>query len=448
LPVIELPYAARDVFKPYHARSQRWACMVAHRRAGKTVCTINDLIRRAVRGSKPDGRYAYVAPYLAQGKEIAWDYLKRYALPITLATNEAELRVTLINGASIRIHGADNPDRLRGAYLDGVVLDEYADMRPSVWGEVVRPMLADRQGWATFIGTPKGHNGFYSLMYGGEDAPAGLNGAIHNPDWFACTLRASETELLEAAELADMRRTMTPEQYEQEAECSFEAAIRGAYFGREMAEAQANGRIRTVPADAAAPVHTAWDLGIGDSTAIWFFQVVGSEIHVIDHYEASGQALGRYFEVLEARGYDYGNHYLPHDARARELVAGRSAVEEFAKWQFPRVLPQMKVLDRINAARLTLGRCWFDQERCWSGLEALRQYRADWDEKAQVYRKEPKHDWASHSADAFCYLAAGWRELVPDVDIPDPVRALLPSHPGKTKQTLDEMMADLEETNG
>lgn len=448
MPELVIPYRPRSVFKPYHARTQRWACMVAHRRCGKTVATINDEIRRATTQTKPDGRYAYVAPYLAQGKEIAWDYLKRYAQPITVAVNEAELRVTLINAASIRIHGADNPDRLRGAYLDGVVLDEYADMRPSVWGEVIRPMLADRQGWATFIGTPKGHNQFYSMMYGGAESPAGPNGAVHNPDWYAATLRASETNLLEAAELADMRRTMTPEQYEQEAECSFEAAIRGAYFGREMADAQRDGRITSVPVDSAAPVHTAWDLGIGDSTAIWFFQIVGAEIHVIDHYEASGQSLSRYFDVLGTRGYNYGNHYLPHDARARELVAGRSAVEEFAKWQYPRVLPQMKVLDRINAARLTMGRCWFDQERCWGGLECLRQYRADWDEKAQVYRKEPKHDWASHSADAFCYLAAGWRDMVPEAEPVDPIQALLPTVPGKTKQTLDEMLEELEMENG
>jgi phage terminase large subunit len=160
---IVLPYAPRKVFLPYHNRTQRWACIVAHRRCGKTVGCINDKIKRAVTSTKPHGRYAYVAPFLAQAKEVAWDYLKRFAEPITADKNEGELWLELINGARIRIHGADNPDRLRGPYLDGAVLDEYADMRPSVFGEVIRPMLADRQGWATFIGTPKGHNEFHAI---------------------------------------------------------------------------------------------------------------------------------------------------------------------------------------------------------------------------------------------------------------------------------------------
>src|SRR5512139_375476 len=276
--LVTLPYRPRKVFLPYHERQQRWSAIVAHRRCGKTTATIVDMIRHAILRTKPggatvleNGRYAYVAPFLSQGKEIAWDYIKRYARELVSEVNETELRVTLRNGARLRIFGSDHPDNLRGSYFDGVVLDEYAQMRASVWGEVIRPMLADRQGWATFIGTPQGHNAFYEIMYGGQVSPSGRLGAVNNPEWFAATYRADETGILPADELEDMRRTMTPENYEQEALCSFEAAIQGAYFGKELAQAEREGRIGRVPYEPGLPVHTAWDLGVGDATSIWFW---------------------------------------------------------------------------------------------------------------------------------------------------------------------------------
>jgi hypothetical protein len=282
-PRLRLDYRPRKVFLPYHRRRERWAVIVAHRRCGKTVACINDMIRRAATLEKPNGRFSYVAPFMTQAKETAWDYLKRYALPITAAKNEAELWVELVNGARIRIQGADNPDRLRGSYLDGVVLDEFADMRPSVWGEVIRPMLADREGWATFIGTPKGRNEFYEIWQRGQGDPA----------WFALRLKASETRLLPIAELASARSAMTPEQYEQEFECSFEAAILGAYYGKELANAEREGRIKIVPVDALLPVHTAWDLGIGDSTAIWMFQVAAGEVRLVDFLQTISDTIDR-----------------------------------------------------------------------------------------------------------------------------------------------------------
>ena len=217
---IKLPYAPRRVFLSYHARIKRWSCIVAHRRCGKTVACINDMIKKAIIINRPHGRYAYVAPFLAQAKEVAWEYLKRYAAPIITDKNEGELWVELINGSRIRLHGADNPDRLRGNYLDGVVLDEFGDMRPSIWGEVIRPMLADRGGWATFIGTPKGRNEFAKVFERSQS----------NPDWFSAMLRASQTGILPEDELASALEDMTPEQYEQEFECSFDAAITGSIF--------------------------------------------------------------------------------------------------------------------------------------------------------------------------------------------------------------------------
>jgi len=399
---ITLPYAPRGVFLPYHERTQRWSAIVAHRRCGKTVACLNDMIRRALTGRLEHGRYAYVAPYLSQAKEVAWEYLKRFAQPVITDKNEAELWVELIGGARIRIHGADNPDRLRGAYLDGVVLDEYADMRPSVWGEVIRPMLADRQGWGTFIGTPKGRNEFFRVT----------ERAKTDPQWFSLILRASETKLLAQTELDDARAEMTPEQYAQEFECSFDAAILGAYYGAHVAEAERAGRVGQIDVDPALPIHTAWDLGIGDSTAIWCFQIAPDGLRVVDYIEDHGKALPHYAAALRAKGYTTGIDFVPHDARAREIGTGRTRVETLTSLgRKPQLVPAHTVDDGINALRVSFGRIWFDATRCAEGLEALRQYRADYDERLKAFKPTPRHDWSSHGADAARYMAMAWREL-------------------------------------
>jgi hypothetical protein len=366
---------------------------------------VNDLIGKALAlKAHQNGRFAYVAPFLSQAKEVAWEYLKRYALPATRNANESELWVELINGSRIRIHGADNADRLRGAYLDGVILDEYADMRSSVWGSIIRPMLADRQGWATFIGTPKGRNSFFEIYQQG----------MKSDEWFTSMLRASETFILPQTELDDARATMTPEQYEQEFECSFEAAIVGAYYGSDLAAGEREGRIGEHDYDPALPVHCAWDLGIGDSTAIWLAQFPPGGIRCIDVIEDHGKALHHYVNVLNSKPYKYGIDFLPHDAQARELQTGKTRVEALASLgrKDLRVVPDQTVEDGINAARLTLPVTYF-HSRCGAGIEALRQYRRFFDEKTKAFRNKPHHDWTSHFADAFRYLALGWRELAP-----------------------------------
>lgn len=400
-----IPYAPRRQFIPYHSRQERFAVIVAHRRCGKTVATINDLIRRAITCENPNGRFAYIAPLYNQAKDVAWAYLKHYAEPVLAgAPNESELRVDLLNGARIRLYGADNPDRLRGIYLDGVVLDEYADMHPGVWGEVIRPLLADRQGHATFIGTPKGRNAFFDMFERGQS----------DPDWLSVMLRASETLIVPQSELDAARKDMTPEQYEQEFECSFEAAILGAYFGKEMAQAEREGRITTVAYDPNVPVHTAWDLGLNDSTAIWFWQVVADEVHVIDFYENHGQQIPHYVSVIRSKPYAYGEHWFPVDVRARVLGMTRSRIEQLLELGLkPRILSDQKVMDGINAARVILGRTWFDRG-CEAGLEALRQYRTAFDDKLRAFKDHPLHDWTSHAADAFRYLAMAYRELKPE----------------------------------
>jgi phage terminase large subunit len=405
---VKLGYEARAEFVPFHMRTERWACLVAHRRAGKTVACVADVVDAALRCEKPDPRFAYVAPLYVQAKDVAWAYLKRFTAPIPgVEFNESELRADfpVANGiARVRLYGADNYDRMRGVYLDGAILDEYADMPPAAWGEVIRPALADRQGWAVFIGTPKGRNAFWEKW---EQAKA-------DPAWFHLMLKASDTGLLPATELEAARRDMTPEQYEQEFECSFEAAILGAYYGKEIAEAERSGRITEVAHDPALPVHTAWDLGISDSTAIWFFQMAGGEIRVIDFYENHGQPLAHYASVLASKPHRYEHDWVPHDAKVRELGTGRTRIETLISLnRRPRLVPDHDVEDGINAARLTIPRVWFDVTNCRDGIEALRQYRTEFDEKKRAFKKTPRHDWTSHTADAFRYLAMAWREMVP-----------------------------------
>lgn len=373
--------------------------MVAHRRAGKTVACLNDTIRDAFNCPLPNPRYAYVAPYRVQAKTIAWDYAKRFTAPIPGATfNESELRVDLPNGSRITLFGADNYDALRGTYFDGVVLDEFGDMDPKAWTEVIRPALSDRQGWAVFAGTPRGKNAFYDMRN---------RGLKHQDGWTALVLKASETGILSADELKDARDSMDGNAYNREYECDFEASVEGAYYADEMAKAEAEKRITRVPIEPTVRVDTWWDLGIDDATAIWFVQDVGKERRIVDYLEVSGEGLPQIAKRLDAKGYRYGRHILPHDAEARELGTGVSRIETLHALGVnnTEVIPAQAVADGINATRLMLSRCWFDAERCERGLEALKQYRREWDGKRQVWRERPLHDWCSHAADAFRYGA-------------------------------------------
>lgn len=402
---ITIPYAPRRVFLPYHESSKRWRVLVAHRRAGKTVATVNQLIRSALTCDKPNPRAAYVAPLYKQAKDVAWSYLKEFTRVIPgVEANESELRVDLPNGGRVRLYGADNPDGMRGIYLDDCVLDEFADMRPRVLPEIIRPALSDRRGSLTIIGTPRGHNDFYDAY----------QAALSDPDWYSVMLRASETGLVAQDELDAARKMMTPEQYEQEFECSFEAAILGAYWGREMAEAERSGRICDVPVDVDQPVHTAWDLGVKDSTAIWFFQVLAGGINVVDYYEATGVGAEHYVETLneraEAGGYKLGLCLVPHDAKVKEWGTGRTRVETVQRLGMKLdLVPDEARMDGIEAGRLTIPVARFDRERCMAGIEGLKQYRKEWDEERKTFKPTPLHDWASNPADAWRYLSVGWR---------------------------------------
>jgi len=410
---VTIPYAPRRAFMGYHESSKRWRVIVAHRRAGKTVATINQLIRSALTCPQPDPRAAYIAPLYKQAKDVAWSYLKRFSAVIPgMEPNESELRVDFPNGGRVRLYGADNPDGMRGIYLDDCVLDEFADMRPRVLPEIIRPALSDRRGSLTLIGTPRGHNDFYKAW----------QQAQNDNDWYGVMLRASETGLVAQEELDSARKLMSPEQYEQEFECSFEAAITGAYWGKEMAQADREGRICDVPYDPSQPVYTAWDIGVRDATAIWFFQTYFGGINVIDYYEQTGVGVDHYAEVLKRKPYTYGWAYVPHDGMAREWGSGKTRVEQIISHGIkPHPVPHNSIMDGIEAGRVTIPQARFDRTKCAVGIEALKQYRAEYDEERKVLKPTPLHDWASNGADAWRYLSLSWREAKkPDADKPAP----------------------------
>jgi len=398
---------------PFHERNKRWACLVAHRRAGKTVAAVNDIIRAAMFAKSPNPLYAYIAPYRSQAKAVAWDYFKFYARPITREINESELVMELMNGAKIRLFGADNADAMRGLGFDGVYMDEYGDFRPSVWGNVVRPALSDKQGWCVFGGTPKGRNQFYDIF----------QLATLNPrEWFLLRLPASTSGLLPPTELEAAKAQLSPDQYQQEYETDFSAALVGAFFGVEMREAEQQGRITHVPHDPNLPVFSGWDLGFRDDTAIWFYQVARGEIRVIDFYAVSGANIHDIAEVVRGKPYRYAKHYLPHDARAKSLQTGKSIIEQLAAQldiSKLAVVPDIGVQNGIQAVRMMLPRVWFDASKCNEGIEALRQYQREYDEDKRAYRASPRHDWTSHPSDAFRMVAVSWSEVADKPPAPE-----------------------------
>jgi len=399
------------------------------------VAAINDLIRAAITCQSPNPLFGYIAPYRSQAKSVAWDYLKRYAAPVIKQVNEAELQVDLIGPKSprIRLFGADNADAMRGLGFDGVLLDEYGDFRPSVWGHVIRPTLSDKQGWAVFMGTPKGKNQFWDIY---DDSLA------HPDDWFSLKLKASTSGILPQSEIDAVRKQITEDQFEQEFECSFEAAILGAFYGVEMRELGDAGRITKVAYDPSLTTFTAWDIGHTDDTSIWWFQVVRNEVHIIDFYTVSGSGVEDVGKLVAAKPYHYEKHYLPHDARAATFASnGKTTIEQlvpFLGFSNMAIVPRLSVQDGIQAARMTLPHCWFDEAKCKEGIEALRQYEREYDEDKKAFRASPKHNWASNPADAFRMLATSWRDQQPK-RIVHPERALIVG-PGN-QSTLEDAWA-------
>ena len=396
---ITIPYCPRPLQREIHDNLQRFNVLVCHRRFGKSVFAINELVRDVLtcKLSKPRG--AYIAPLYRQAKNVIWDYLKEYTRVIPGVTyNESELRADFPNGGRVQLFGADNADTLRGIYLDSVVMDEYAQMSPRAWGEVIRPALSDRKGKAIFIGTPLGHNSFFDLYEKAKTLPG----------WYVAMYKASDTGIVDEEELAAAAREMTEDEYAQEYECSWSAAVKGAYYAKEIALCEKQERITSVPWNAGMPVHTSWDLGVstGNETAIWFWQQAGQEIHMIDYYEANNEGLQHYIDVIKSKPYHYGDHYAPHDIEARELTSGRSRKDTaYEMGIYYVVLPLAAIADGIHAAQMLFSRVYFDEVKCSRGLDCLRNYRRAFNDKTQAFIPRPLHDWSSNGADSFRYFA-------------------------------------------
>jgi phage terminase large subunit len=398
---ILIPYDPRPHQHELHDAldNQRFVVAVMHRRAGKTVAAINHLIKAAIECDKPNPRFAYIAPTYSQAKRVAWDYLLEYTRPLNATANIAELRVDFW-GRRVSLYGSDNPDSLRGQYFDGVVIDEVGDQNPRIWNEILRPALADRLGWACFIGTPKGANHFAELA----------DRAKSEEGWKYLEYKASQTKILPESELKAAYREMGEDKYNQEFECSFNAAVEGSYYGKLVNDLERDHHITDFPRDDLCRSFTAWDLGMGDSTAIWVAQVVGKEIRLLDCVENHGQALDWYVNWLRDNKYEGFTHILPHDVQVRELGTGKSRREVLEEAGLSiTVAPRLSVADGIQAVRRLLPRCWF-HPRTKQGLDALRNYRREHDEKRQIFYEKPLHDWSSHMSDAFRYLAIGLDE--------------------------------------
>lgn len=367
-------------------------------------------------------RYAYIAPDYGMAKRIIWDYAKAAVKNVPGAiANENELRIDIslfgdeTDTLRFQLWGAEKPDKLVGTYLDGAILDEYGTMNPATWTTAIRPQLSDRKGWATFIGTPRGKNNFYDLHKYARDSG--------DPEWFTRIHKASETGYVDAAELASAQRTMSEDEYAQEYECSFEAALKGAYYSKIIADLENKGRILPISYDPALGVITGWDLGLNDSLVIWFAQRHFREVRIIDYLEMSDMPDGLHDVVraLRNKPYVYSTHLLPHDAAVRGLNDGKSRVDTLRGLGLRNieVLERKGLNDGINAVKNLLPMCWFDSNNTQRGLECLRSYRRDWDNKAEVFKDKPLHDWASHGADGFRTLAMG---IDRDRGLTEPVR--------------------------
>jgi len=398
---IVIPYEPREQQEEIHhaIEQHRFTVVVAHRRMGKTVSAINHLIKAAIECDKPNPRFAYLCPTFSQAKRVAWDYLLEYTRPLNATSNISELRVDFW-GRRVSLYGSDNPDSLRGQYFDGVVIDEVGDQNPRIWNEILRPALSDRLGWAAFIGTPKGRNHFSELA----------DRAKSEEGWKYLEFKASETKILPDSELKAAYREMGEDKYRQEFECDFNSSVEGSYFGKLINDLERDRHITDFPRDDLCRSFTAWDLGMGDSTAIWVAQVVGKEIRLLDCVENHGQALDWYVNWLRDNKYEGFTHILPHDVQVRELGTGKSRKEVLEEAGLSvTIAPRLSVADGIQAVRRLLPRCWF-HPRTKQGLDALRNYRREHDERRQIFYEKPLHDWSSHFSDAFRYLSIGLDE--------------------------------------
>lgn len=408
------------------------AVCVWHRRAGKDKTFLNFMIPRMI---ERVGAYYYYFPTAAMGRDILWDGMDRDSFKFTnhfpkemiAKTNESEMKIELTNGSIFKIRGTDKREPI-GINPVGCVFSEYSRQSPSGGWDLVRPILAENGGWAVFNYTPRGKNHAYRLW----------RMAASNDKWFCEVLTRDDTDAISLEAIDDDRMSgMSEELIQQEYYCSFDIGAEGSYYGQAMSRLWANGHIREDIYEPDGKVYTFWDLGIGDSTVIWFVQFIANEIRLIDYYEAAGVAIIHYIKVLQDKPYIYADHYAPHDIEARSLQTGQTTRDIARQLGIDfKIVRRESIEGGIEAARSILpqkaadgtwtqGKCWFDKGKCEHGIDCLENYHKEYIEKRETYSERPFHDWSSHGADAFRYMAVVYRnQLIIDnirVGIPEPL---------------------------
>lgn len=419
------------------------AIEIAHRRWGKDEIALGVTCELA---HKRIGSYWHCLPEYGQARKALWTAVNAHtgkrrlfeAFPPEICenVNDTEMFIRLKCGSTWQMIGSDRYDATVGAGVAGITYSEWALANPSAWA-YHRPMLEENNGWAMFITTPRGRNHAHAMY----------EMAKKNPRWFAEVSSIHETGALSPAQLADSLseyialygEDIGRAQFEQEYECSFNAAILGAFYAREMGAVRREGRItEECEPDLSRPVHRAWDIGVKDDTSIWWFQVRGAQVFILDCYSQSGVGLDHYADVVhkrhQERGWILGQDFVPHDAKVKEWGTGRTRVETMREFHLkPFLVPMATKMDGINAVRQTLARSIFHPDCEAQGISALEQYRREWDDEKKTFKASEVHDWSSHLADAFRYLAMSWRTIPeveePKIVVPPPGKILAPPPP-------------------
>jgi len=392
------------LFRALESGKKRMVCLW-HRRSGKDITSLNLTIQQMVHNV---GVYFYIFPTYNQARKVIWDSLTHegrrlldyFPKELIENINHSEMKIRLLNGSLFQLVGSDNYDALMGTNPKGVVFSEYALQNPKAY-EYIKPILTANKGWAIFISTPRGKNHFYELW----------TMALKNRDWFCEKVTIDDSKFISKEDIEkDIQEGMSEETANQEYFCSFSKGVEGTYYGKLVNKCYFSGRISKVPYDPACCVDTFWDLGFGDSTAIIFVQQVGKEIHIIDCYENSGEGLSHYAKILQEKKYIYGSHFGPHDIEAGSLYWGKS-LKSYAKdlgINFI-TIPRQSIEYGIECARSIFSYCWFDEDRCARLIKCLENYHKNYNDKMGCYSNTPCHDWSSHFADSFRYMATAKR---------------------------------------
>lgn len=388
------------------------AAMVAHRRWGKDDVALHFTACAAM--ERP-ATYWHMLPEYEQARKAIWTAVnaltgkrridEAFPQEIRASTDDRGMFIRFRNGSTWQVVGSDNYNNLVGAGTAGMVFSEWALADPNSWG-YFRPMVKQNKGWGLFIYTPRGRN--HGLKT--------YERSVSSPEWFGQKIDARHSPVFTAQELEEERLEYMDalgdddgeQMFAQEYLCSFDAPLVGSFYGRALSNAEMENRVCVVPYDPDLPVHVSFDIGKRDDTALWFFQQFRSETRVIDFYSANGFGPEHYAQIMQERKYVYGQLIMPHDAENKVWVTDQTPAQSMRRYGYKViVLPQSNILHGINAGRKLIKMALFDKVKCRKGIEALRNYKREWDEKHKVFRDNPLHDWSSHAADSWRYAALG-----------------------------------------